>query len=122
MTMARRSQTADNDASPMAQIADAAAPRTALSLVEPSPPGAKALQLFENARAASVDHLAQVAQALTTLRERLEAIADGGDLYVVGVSEFAERLAEELFWKAKSFERLVQLQREALRPRVRRRL
>jgi hypothetical protein len=118
--MARRTQTVSDDAGPMAKTAGASAPRT-LSLVEPSPPGAKALQLFHDARAASIEHLALVAEAMTALRDRLEAVGEGGDLYVAGVSEFAERLAEELFWRAKSFDLLVQRQRESLQPRARRR-
>ncbi|HVM98570.1 MAG TPA: hypothetical protein VMT68_00030 [Caulobacteraceae bacterium] len=120
--MARRAHAAETPpAETLASDAHSNRTMPALSLVEPPPPGAKALGLFRDARAASLDHLAEVEAAMAVLRERLETVVEAGDLYVVGVQAFAERLAEELFWKGKSFELLVQRQREGAGPAARRR-
>ena len=117
--MARREQSidrlADDEPQPEAPVA------RAFTLVAPPPPGAKARQLFLDARAVSLEHLSDVAAAMVTLRELLEAVVDSGDLYVAGVREFAERLSEDLFWKAESLELLTETQRNANRPTPRRR-
>jgi hypothetical protein len=80
-----------------------------LSVVEVAP-GAKARRLFDEARAASFEHLAALASALETVRQLSEDVVAAGDLYAPGVHDLAERLAEETFWRSKSLTALVQRQ------------
>ena len=87
-----------------------------LSLVEPSPAGARARKLFAEARAISLEHLAETSAAMADLQSLLQTIGEAGDLYVPGVQAFAARLAEDLFWRAKSFELLIEQQRAAVEP------
>ncbi len=103
---------------PTAELGDdgAAMPAGApaiLSLVEPPPAGARAQRLFEEARAISLEHLAEVATAMTALREQLQTVVEAGDLYDPGLHAFSERLSEDLFWRCKSFALLVERQRAA---------
>jgi hypothetical protein len=81
-----------------------------LSVVETSP-GAKARALFDEARAASFEHLAALASALEAVRRLSEDVVTAGDLYGPGVHALAERLAEDLFWRSKTLASLMQRQR-----------
>jgi hypothetical protein len=89
-----------------------------LALVE-TPPGTRALKLYEEARKVSLDQLRLLADAIAETRALAEGVLDGGDLYAPGVRDFAERLADELLWRGKSLEALAQRQAEpiARRPR-----
>jgi hypothetical protein len=80
-----------------------------LSLVE-IPPGAKARRLFDEARAASFEHLTVLASALETARQLSQEVVSAGDLYGPGVHALAERLAEELLWRSKTLASLMQRQ------------
>jgi hypothetical protein len=73
--MVRRTQAANLALDPASgnTIAGRAAPM--LSLVDPAPPGDRAVQLFRDARVLSLDHLALVAAAIATLRGLLDAAA-----------------------------------------------
>jgi hypothetical protein len=81
-----------------------------LSVVETPPPGLKALKLYEEARKVSFEQLRLLAGALAEAHALTEAVLDGGDLYAPGVRDFAERLADELFWRGKTLEALAQRQ------------
>ena len=93
---------------------EAIGPPTVLSLVAPPPAGARAQQLFAEARAISIEHLAETAHAMAQLRGLLESVGEASDLYVPGLQAFAARLAEDLFWRSKSFEALIEQQRAAV--------
>lgn len=81
-----------------------------LELVGPPPPAVKARQLFEEARTVSLDHLRDVDETMVSLGEQLNAIVEAGDLYAVGLREFAQKLAEDLTWKTKTLRMLSQRQ------------
>ena len=82
-----------------------------ISLVEAPPPGVKARQLLQEARRASVEHVAALETALAAARELSEAIVEAGDLYAPGLHAFATRLSEELFWRSKTLSALALKQR-----------
>jgi hypothetical protein len=88
--------------------------RRALALVEPTAPGVKALQLYREARRASLDHVDELVLAV----ERAQALADelvaGGDLYGPGLHDLARRLSEDLRWKGRTLQVLAQRQRDAV--------
>ena len=88
----------------------AAANAPALELVGPPPPAVKARQLFEEARAVSLEHLHALDEALVDVGEQLNAIVEAGDLYAVGLREFAQKLAEDLTWRTKTLRMLSQRQ------------
>lgn len=117
--MARQAIDTRADNQPEPEAVARAAPT--LTLVEPPPAGAKALQLFKDARAVSLDHLSEVVTAIVTLRDMLESVVESGALYGPGVHEFAERLSEDLLWKSKSLELLSLRQRDFNRQAQRRR-
>jgi hypothetical protein len=82
----------------------------ALELVGAPPPAVKARQLFEEARAVSLDHLRGLEEALVSVGEQLDAIVEGGDLYAAGLREFAQKLTNDLTWKTKTLRMLSQRQ------------
>jgi hypothetical protein len=81
-------------------------PAVLLGLVETPPAGLKARQLFEDARAASLEQLRALELAIATVRALSDEIVRGGELYAPGLRELARTLAEDLFWKAKTLELL----------------
>lgn len=82
-----------------------------IALVEAPPPGVKARQLLQEARKASLEHVAAFEAAIAEVRELADAIVEAGGLYAPGLNDFAGRLSEELFWKSKLLTALVQRQR-----------
>jgi hypothetical protein len=90
-------------------------PETARQRAEPTfavaiPTAIRARQLFEEAKALSLEHVRSLGSAIDAVRDLSEQIALGGDLYSPGIRDLAERLAEDLLWKSKSVEQLVQIQ------------
>lgn len=85
-------------------------PAPALELVVDPSPAVKARQLFEEAKAASFEHLRLLDAGLQTVGGQLEAIVEGGDLYAPGLREFARKLAEDLAYKTKTLRMLSQRQ------------
>ncbi|HEY3799168.1 MAG TPA: hypothetical protein VGL58_12510 [Caulobacteraceae bacterium] len=85
---------------------------TVLGVVETSPAGPRARQLFEEARLTSLEHLRALDLAIVTVRDLSMEIVRGGDLYAPGLRELARNLAEDLFWKARTLELLSQRQSE----------
>ena len=83
-----------------------------LGVVEPPSAGLKARQLFEEAKAVSLEHLRALEVAIAAVRNLSDEIVDGGDLYVPGLRELARKLAEDLFWTSKTLEVLSRLQGE----------
>ena len=86
----------------------------ALALVPQTSPSERARQLMREARAAALDHLALLVRALETAQETAAAVADGGDLYGVGVRELAARLNEDLLWKGRTLQALAERERQGL--------
>ena len=83
-----------------------------LGVVETPLPGLRARQLFDEARAASLEHLRALERAIVTVRDLSDEVVHGGDLYAPGLRELARNLAEDLFWKAKTLELLSRRQGE----------
>jgi hypothetical protein len=87
-------------------------PRRALALVEPTAPGVKALQLYEEARRASLEHVDELVSAVERARILADELVAGGDLYGAGLHDLARRLSEELLWKGRTLQVLAQRQRD----------
>jgi hypothetical protein len=81
-----------------------------LELVETPPPAVRARQLFDEARAISLDHLRALDVGMTNVCEQLDAVAQGGDLYAPGLRDFARKLTEDLSYKTKTLRMLTQRQ------------
>jgi hypothetical protein len=79
--------------------------------------GERARRLFQEARSISLEHIKALQHAIAETRELAQAMVDGGDLYVVGLQDFASRLAQELFTRGKLLETLTERQRVAVRAR-----
>jgi hypothetical protein len=85
--------------------------RPAIGLVSPPPPGLRARQLFQEARRASLDHVGALQDALAGVRQLLDDVVEGGEVYSPGLNAFAARLAEDLFWRSKTLEALANANR-----------
>jgi hypothetical protein len=72
----------------------------------------KARQLFEEAKAVSLEHLRALEVAIDAVRNLSDEIVDGGDLYAPGLRELARKLTEDLFWTSKTLEVLSRRQDE----------
>jgi hypothetical protein len=90
-----------------------ARPEPELSLVPTAAAGERAHQLLQNARAAALEHLEGLRQSICETRGLAAVVVDGGDLYAVGVLELARRMSEDLDWRARTLEALIERQREA---------
>ena len=83
--------------------------------VEAAPsPGERARLLMSEARTAAVEQLEILEAAIQLVRDISLAVAQGGDLYGVGVRDLAARLAEDLLWRGKSLEVLTARERAGL--------
>jgi hypothetical protein len=101
---------AGTDDAPAPQTAQRAV-KPAIGLIAPPPAGLKAQQLFQEAKKASLEHICALQVAIGVVRELLDDVVEGGEVYVPGLSAFAGRLAEDLLWKSKNLEMLAQRQR-----------
>jgi hypothetical protein len=99
-------QTLKSKALALAPSAPANLARPAIGLVAPPPAGLRARQLFQEARRASLDHVDALQEALASVQRLLDDVVEGGEVYTPGLSAFAARLTEELFWKSKNLETL----------------
>jgi hypothetical protein len=88
--------------------------RRAIALVEPASPAIKALQLYREAKRASLDHIDQLISAVDSARILANELVVGGDLYGPGLHDMASRLSEELLWKGRTLQVLAQRRREAI--------
>lgn len=87
--------------------------RRAIALVEPATPAVKALQLYQEAKRASLDHTDQLVSAIERARTLAEELVASGDLYAPGLRDLARRLNEDLLWKGRTLQVLAQRQRDA---------
>ena len=85
--------------------------RPAIGLVATPPAGLRARQLFLEAKKASLEHVSALQSALVGVQALLDDVVEGDSVYAPGLSEFAGRLREDLFWKTKTLEALAQKQR-----------
>jgi hypothetical protein len=85
-----------------------------LSLVPAVPPGERARQLLQDARAAAFEHLKALRSSLAETCALAEAVIHGGDLYTVGAQAVARPLAEELACRAKTLDAMIERHREAM--------
>jgi hypothetical protein len=88
--------------------------RRAIALVEPASAAIKALQLYREAKRASLDHIDQLISAVDSARILANELVVGGDLYGPGLHDMASRLSEELLWKGRTLQVLAQRRREAI--------
>ena len=79
---------------------------TKVGLTPGARPGRRALQLYGEARLAAFDHLAALQLVIDDAQDLAQAIVEGRDLYAAEIHDLARRIAEELFWRAKSLEAL----------------
>lgn len=100
-----------------AVAAKSAGPQPELTLVPASAPGERAIRLFLDARVASLEHLQALQEAMAVARDLAETVVHADGLYAVGLNDFAKRLSEDLFWRAKTLESLTERQLQAARGR-----
>jgi hypothetical protein len=85
--------------------------RPAIGLVAPPAAGLRARQLFAEAKKASLEHLGALQSAIMAVERLLDDVVEANEVYAPGLSEFAGRLREDLFWKSKTLASLAQKQR-----------
>ncbi len=71
-------------------------------------PGVRASRLLAEARAAADEQVHVLEQALATAAEIAQQIADGGEIYPVGVRDLCRRLAEDAMAKSQTLESMLQ--------------
>ena len=79
--------------------------------VVPAPaetPAARASRLMAEARQAADEQVHLLERALSEVAETAQLIADGGEVYPVGVREICRRLAEDAASKSQSLESILQ--------------
>jgi len=109
MTQALRTQ-------PVLTVVAPSAPPTTVQggvapgFAEPVSAAIRARRLFQEAKALSLEQVRSLGSAIETVRDISESIVQDHDLYSPGIRDLAERLAEDLLWKSKSLEQLVQTQ------------
>ena len=81
-----------------------------LTLVSGSPesPAVRASRLLAEAREAAGEHVKLLEQALLDVVGIAQQIADGGEVYPVGVRELCRRLAEDAAAKSQTIESMLQ--------------
>ena len=79
-------------------------------------PGARATRLMTEARQAAEEQVQVLEQALTTAAEIAQHIAEGGEIYPVGVRDLCRRLAEDAVAKSQTLASIL-LQHEVGRRR-----
>jgi hypothetical protein len=89
-------------------------PEPELALVPPASASVRAHQLMAEARGAALDNLADLAATLETARALANSVADGGDLYGVGLRDLSRRLSEDLLDRGRSLQALADRERRGL--------
>ena len=86
-------------------------PEPELSLVPPASAAVRARQLMAEARNAALDNLSELITALETARAFADSVAEGGDLYGVGVRDLSRRLSEDLLDRGRTLQALADRER-----------
>jgi hypothetical protein len=76
----------------------------------PKTRGDSASELLLQAKIASLQNLRALQRAIREVREQAQGVASGGDLYPWPLQDFARRSAEELLWREKSLQLLIERQ------------
>jgi hypothetical protein len=71
-------------------------------------PGARATRLLAEARAAAGEQVHLLEDTLASAADLAIQIADGGDVYPVGVRDLCRRLSEDVLAKAQTLEAILQ--------------
>lgn len=71
-------------------------------------PAVRASRLLAEAREAANEHVQMLEQALLNVMEIAQQIAEGGEVYPVGVRELCRRLAEDSSAKSQTVESMLQ--------------
>ena len=66
--------------------------------VQQETPALRAKRLMQEARAAAQEQIIQLEEVLVQVVDLAEQIADGGDLYPVGVRDLCRKLAGDSVW------------------------
>ena len=69
-------------------------------------PGAHAIHLFKQARAAGEEQVKEFLQTIDLAVEQARWIIDGGDVYPAGVRDACEKLSEHMICKAQTIQSL----------------
>ena len=75
-----------------------------------NPQGDSARELLLQAKAASLRNLRALQRAIRETGEMAQAVGSGGDLYPWSLEDFARRLGEDLLWREKSLQLLIERQ------------
>src|SRR5579875_1948384 len=65
-------------------------------------PADRAQTLFEEARIAASEHVSLLVDALMVVGKFSEQIAEGGDIYPVGIRDLARKMADDAIWCAQT--------------------
>jgi hypothetical protein len=79
-------------------------PQLALVHSKPDSPGARLTRLMKEAQEAAGEQVKALEEALLTIAFLSAEIAEGGEVYPVGVREICRRLAEESVWTVQTLE------------------
>jgi hypothetical protein len=71
-------------------------------------PGARAMRLLAEARAAAGEQVHMLENTLATAADLAGQIAEGGDVYPVGVRDLCRRLSEDVLAKAHTLDAILQ--------------
>ena len=83
-------------------------PQLSLVTAAAENPAARANRLLAEAREAAGEPVQVLEQALLNVAEIAQQIADGGEVYPVGVREICRRLAEDVTAKSQTVESMLQ--------------
>ena len=85
-------------------------PQLSLVTTSSETPAVRASRLLAEAREAAGEQVRVLEQALAGVAEIAQQIADGGEVYPVGVREICRRLAEDALAKSQSMEAMLHSQ------------
>ncbi len=91
-------------------------PQLALVPSNGDSPGARLSRLMMEAHQAADEQVKALEDALLNLAYLSVEIADGGEVYPVGVREICRRLAEDSVWRAQTLESIQRQSNDRARP------
>jgi hypothetical protein len=91
-------------------------PQLALVHSAPDSPGARLHRLMREAHQAAEEQVKALEDALLNIAYLSAEIAEGGEIYPVGVRELCRRLAEDAVWRAQTMESIQRQASDRARP------
>jgi hypothetical protein len=91
-------------------------PQLALVHSAPDSPGARLSRLMREAHQAADEQVKALEDALLNIAYLSVEIAEGGEVFPVGVRELCRRLAEESVWRAQTLESIQRQTGDRVRP------